>query len=113
MIWIQNGLLIFVLFDSADFPAWQFAPDTYLEGEILPDVGLNPPAGLLIPQRGFGKLWRSDTVLQGRLGWGITPEVAYTTFVQADSVTGTQYILGPSGEIYSLLAGQTRWIRER
>jgi hypothetical protein len=111
MIWVQNGLTIFILFSDGGAPAWLFAPDTYSEGEAL-NIPL-PPAGLFAPERGFGKLWAGDGALQSRLGWGVGGEVPYTALIQADAATGTRYLTGPGAEIYALGMDQSAWERTR
>ena len=40
---------------------------------------LTPPAGLLQPDRGFGKLWREVPEVRDMLGWAVTPEFGYTS----------------------------------
>jgi len=107
MIWVQNGLTIFVLYDDG---AWQFAPDTFSEGENLPLQ--DTPPGLLQPGRGFGKLWLADAPLRERLGWAIDLEVGYTATIQADT-GGTRYLSGAGGEIWVLFEGQRTWQRVR
>lgn len=113
MIWTQSGLSIFVLFTDTLSPAWIVAPDMFREGEPEVDFNLQIPTGLLQPRRGFGKLWRGDSALQERLGWGTSAELGYTASIQSDAVTGIRYISAPNGEIYALAPDQLRWWRER
>jgi hypothetical protein len=110
MIWVQSGQTIFVLYESE---GWLFAPDTYQEGEFLSGDGLFAPSGLLMPQRGFGKLWLNDTVVRTRLGWAVSPEVGYAATIQAEAATGTRYVSGPDGEIYVLANDGGDWQRLR
>ena len=108
---MQSGATIFVIFESAGYPAWLFAPDTYVEGEFITGDGLNPPEGqgLLLPRRGFGKLWANSPNIRQRLGWATAPETGYVASVQADSITGIRYLSGPNGEIFALSDDQTGW----
>lgn len=114
MIWVQTGATIFVLYnDQNRFPAWEFVPDTYVQGEDVTILGQEPPFGRFQPQRGFGKVWRDGLGVRERLGWGTQVEVGYTAFIQADSVSGDRYITGAEGDIYRLLADQRSWVRVR
>lgn len=114
MINLTTAQTIYILYNSTEMPAWIFAIDTYIAGEFSQDANFFPPAGYFQPQRSFGKVWRNNAAMQIRLGWAITPEeVTYTAFFQTDAVTGTLYISGPNGEIFSLRVDQTAWQRER
>jgi serine/threonine-protein kinase len=44
--------------------------------------GETPPAGLLEPVRGFGKVWRSFPDVRGGLGWASTEETAGAATIQ-------------------------------
>ncbi|HVC33684.1 MAG TPA: zf-HC2 domain-containing protein [Chloroflexota bacterium] len=74
----QHGLMIrrddvrqiFVIRDDG---TWFVYPDTYQNGEALPDVGA-APAGLFAPVGGLGKLWREQSGLRQALGWATAPE---------------------------------------
>jgi len=50
--------------------------DTWVAGRDPVTTGLTPPAGLVEPQRDFGKVWREETSLRvrERLGWALGPE---------------------------------------
>lgn len=41
-----------------------------------------PPAGLWLPARGFGKIWTEVDWVRSALGWALTPEQAYTMTLQ-------------------------------
>lgn len=51
-------------------------PDTWTAGTDPVSTGLTPPAGLVEPQRDFGKVWREGTNLhiRQRLGWAMGAE---------------------------------------
>ena len=110
MIWVQSGQTIFVLYES---DGWLFAPDTFEEGEFLSNDGFLPPPGLLMPQRGFGKLWLNDAEVRTRLGWAVSPEVGYAATIQAEATTGRRYVSGPDGEVYLLENDGADWQRLR
>ncbi len=70
MIWRQDTQQIYVLYDDG---RWAAYPDTFGPGD--PErVGLTPPAGLLEPIRGFGKVWRDAPGVRDRIGWQVAPE---------------------------------------
>ncbi len=106
MLWLSDARTIFVLFNDGQSPAWLAAEDTYTEGEAL-NLAEPPPAGLLAPQRGFGKLWGSNRDLQTRLGWATNPEIAY--MAQYQTSERGQYVTNPQGRILGLLDGGARW----
>jgi hypothetical protein len=111
LIWVQNGAVIFALFNDGNWPAWTVTADRYQEGEVLPM--LSAPPGLIQPQRGFGKFWLEDSSAQGRLGWATASENPYSAFIQSDASTGIRYLSGPTGELFALYQDQTRWERLR
>ena len=56
--------------------------DTWQAGDD-PGGGSAPVAGLFLPGRGFGKVWREDQRVRDCLGYALTPaETAYTMSVQ-------------------------------
>jgi hypothetical protein len=48
--------------------------DTWQQGVDPDNGGEQPPVGLLEPQRGFGKVWRSSSEVRNELGWALSPE---------------------------------------
>ena len=60
---------IFVLYN--DGTAQRYT-DTYVDGTPLPPV--TAPAGLLVPQGGFGKLWRENAQVSQKIGYATAPE---------------------------------------
>jgi hypothetical protein len=80
MIYEQSTGSIYVLTFS-DFRFRRF-PDTWVEG-VDPDAGgETPPAGLIEPRRGFGKIWRSNPDVRAALGWAITDEQGASATLQ-------------------------------
>ncbi len=69
MIWLQGP--IYVLYNDGRFQRYE---DTYVAGVDPESGGEVPPAGLIEPVRGFGKVWRSNADVRNGLGWGITQE---------------------------------------
>lgn len=69
MIWLQGP--IYVLYNDGRFQRYD---DTYTAGVDPESGGEIPPAGLVEPVRGFGKVWRSNPDVRAGLGWGTAPE---------------------------------------
>lgn len=116
MVWVEDGWGagqpgIFVLFDDAiTSPRWAFYADTYVEGEELCDAG-DPPAGLLQPERGFGKLWCDEPTISDRLGWATEAEAGYDAALQRDSAPKytTTYLRAADGNVWKLLPERSGW----
>lgn len=52
---------------------WAVYPDTYQDGDALPDPG-PAPAGKVAPVRGLAKVWSGQPGLRQVLGWATAPE---------------------------------------
>ena len=75
MFWREDDRRISALLSTG---YWIEVDDTWREGQADSDPGLVPPAGLLQPVRGFGKVWRE--LLRGpdaAISWAVEPERAY------------------------------------
>lgn len=91
MLWVSRTTfvqekLIYVFFDDGTFQQFD---DTWKDGD--PASGnLTPPAGLIEPVRGFGKVWREGTGarVRERLGWATKAETggngAYQRFQKGE-----------------------------
>lgn len=80
ILWIQPRRQMWVMIDSGQGRGrWMIFDDTYAEGEPESDPSLTPPSGQYQPERGFGKLWRTNTEVKDALGWGVTPEFGYVS----------------------------------
>lgn len=64
--------------------------------------GETPPAGLIEPVRGFGKIWRSFPDVRAGLGWATTGESGGTATVQLFD-RGQMIALAQSGQIVVLI----------
>jgi hypothetical protein len=96
MFWIQPRNQIWVLTQTAPGRGiWTIYPDTFTEGEPESDPNIIAPSGRYQPERGFGKLWRTNNEVREKLGWGTTPEFGY--------VSGYEY--HPGGTIDRLRPG--------
>ena len=112
MIWLGAERVILVLLNTPSSLGWGAYPDGFVEGMPIDDPNLVPPAGMLQPVRGFGLLWRTDSVIRNQIGWAIGQEQGYTGFSQIDNITGTRYVQGPDGIIYVLSGTQGIWWRQ-
>jgi hypothetical protein len=83
MVWVpdESGAQVYVMFPGGQAESWA---DEWVEGQPETDPGIQPPAGLLQPRRGFGAVWRRVTGLRDRLGWALAPESAAQTRVQRE-----------------------------
>jgi len=90
MIWMESltlhdrttGGVIFVFYDTGQFKRYD---DTWTEGQPESDPTIVPPAGVLQPIRGFGKLWRENADIRTTLGWALSTEVGFTGAWQPES----------------------------
>lgn len=90
MIWFSDTYKIWVM--TREDHQIQVFNDTYREGEAQPTA--TAPNGLLVPIRGFGKIWLALGGAESALGWATAPEsgidiaqqpagrVSYTTYLQ-------------------------------
>jgi hypothetical protein len=84
MIWLEEvhgadyvlQRFILVFYDDGTYDYFE---DTWIEGMPESDPAIIPPAGLLQPIRGFGKIWRENTSVRDGLGWATAPEQGFTT----------------------------------
>lgn len=83
MVWVpdESGAQVYVMLPDGKAESWV---DDWAEGQPETDPGIQPPAGLLQPRRGFGAVWRRVTGLRDRLGWALVPESAAETLVQRE-----------------------------
>lgn len=103
MIWLEDvGVLarvILVLYDDGQFAMFD---DTWTEGDPESDPAFVPPAGLLQPIRGFGKLWRENAGVRDKLGWATAGEQGFDTVFQtqiAESIGATAFLRALDGKI--------------
>lgn len=96
MLWIQPRRQIWVMVDSGQGQGkWLIFDDTFTDGEPESDPNLTPPSGKYQPERGFGKLWRTNQEVNDSLGWGVTPEFGYVS----------NYEYHPGGTVDALAPG--------
>ncbi len=77
MIWASGP--IFVLYADGRYQRFD---DTFVAGVDPESGGEVPPAGLIEPVRGFGKVWRTNPDVRGGLGWALAAEAAGNVTMQ-------------------------------
>ena len=82
MLWLEPSQLIYVFFDNYGGQSYRSYDDTFAEGDPETDPNIVPPAGLLQPERGFGKVWRDNAEVRDNLGWATAPETGFDTWRQ-------------------------------
>jgi len=111
MVWVGSQDAIYVLYTDRLFPRWQVFRDFFEEGmvEDSPEYANAPGPGLWQPRRGFGMLWRSNTAVRQRIGWGtIEWEQPFSVQVQTAS-DGVIFLSRPDGVIFSLFPQGNQW----
>lgn len=113
MIWVASQDAIYVLYDSSNLPRWEVFNDTFTEGMIEYDPAFNAgiPPYTWQPRRGFGTLWRGNSVVRQRIGWAVREwEEPYSVQVQT-APDGTIFLQEPRGGIISLSPNGVEWRR--
>lgn len=111
MYWLQPINQIWVATTDKDGKKiWLAFQDTFVDGEQENDPSLTPPADLLQPVRGFGKLWRENKDIQALVGWAKDAEFGYVTryeYRAGGSVNAQNvYVPGKGRHVITLLDGQ-------
>jgi hypothetical protein len=86
MFWREQDGSIFVISNRAiqqgnTTDTWWRLSDVYQEGDVLPE-DVQPPEGLIKPERGFGTVWHNNGFVREALGWATSEEIGYETFWQ-------------------------------
>jgi hypothetical protein len=118
MIRLASTGEIVVLFDDfptsagAQNPAWLRVADPYTEGALVEDPSIEPPPGLVEPERGFGMIWRDTPGVRDRLGWAVGPEQPYTSTQQTTQTPlGEQiFFTDPLDQVITLIPAQQGWL---
>jgi hypothetical protein len=112
MIWLQHDDRIYVFFDDGTYQTFD---DTWVAGQPDNVPGLTPPAGRVMPVRGFGKVWSGDENVRSRLGWALAEERGFATQLQGgwlrccsrlSSVSRPIYLRNSDGRIIRLWPGE-------
>lgn len=111
MFWLEPVNQIWVITqDETGRNAWYVFQDTYEDSLPESDPDLTPPAGLMQPVRGFGKLWRENQAVQDLLGWAVESEFGYFTRYEFQAGgfvdENNQYVPGPGAHFITTLDQQ-------
>ncbi len=79
MFWRGDTAQVYVVFNDL---TWQIYGDSYIEGDPDSDANITPPAGLLQPRRGFGKVWRDNPDVREKIGWALGAEKSVAANLQ-------------------------------
>jgi hypothetical protein len=124
MFWIGADKGIVVLLDAippATAGEYHWFRDDFIEGSQETDPAFVPPRGLLQPKRGFGKLWRANSLVQSGLGWALEPERGFASCTQVGYYPGgnrtTAYFTDQDRSLYEVSTeigsvGRWRAVRE-
>jgi hypothetical protein len=113
MVWVQQQDAVYVLYNDPVLPRWQAFNDQFNEGmaEDDPAFANAPLPGTWQPRRGFGMLWRANSVVRQRIGWAVEQwERPYSVRTQTAS-DGAIFVSEPGGGVFSLIPGGTGWER--
>ncbi len=102
MFWLEDTNQIYALInaDSSLAGTYRIYLDTWTEGMPETDPNLQPPEGLVQPDRNFGHAWRNFN-LKDTLGWGTESAQLYTALIVRDGTT--TIISSPDNRVYQLV----------
>lgn len=111
MYWLQPIDQIWVAtIDDEGKQVWLAFENTFEDGQPEMNPTLTPPANLLQPIRGFGKLWRENANVQALVGWSKATEIGYVTRYEyrAGGTVNAQneYVPGKGRHVITLLDGR-------
>lgn len=107
MIWRSDTRIVWI-FTNDGIVTW-FYPESY---ENQPDnpVTDSPPAGLVKPISGFGRVWGNNAFVQNALGWATAAEQGYSMTLETDSGQIFYYFNLPDGRLVQLSTAQSHWV---
>lgn len=98
MIWREDNRQIYTLYADG---SWTAVDDTWTEDQPAFDPAITAPADRFQPIRGFGKVWRNNRQVRGRVGWALEPERGVNVTVQPFQHGG---VIEVEEEVYALVA---------
>jgi len=105
MLWVEGE--IFALYGGAQ--TFQFYPDTFQAG-VDPDASAEiPPPGLLLPVRGFLKVWANNVPVRGGLGYATLGETGQAATVQRFGGGQMIHLSGRAEVLVLLGQGSGQW----
>jgi hypothetical protein len=87
MLWRVDTSEIYILGHDGRYEIFE---DTWVQGEDFTS-GETAPEGLIVPARGFGKVWAQNERVRNELGWAIGPESSYRMQLQDEVPVYTAY----------------------
>ncbi|MBI4758109.1 MAG: protein kinase [Chloroflexi bacterium] len=106
MYWRKDALKIYVLYNAG---AWAEYTDSYKEGDPEPTITPTPPAGRVVPKRGFGRVWREQLGgAKSALGWATAAEQELSASPVEDFQRGVIFTCGGRGT-FVLFRDNGRW----
>ena len=118
MFWLQPTRQIWVMVVSREGAGdWYVYEDFFEEGDLEFDPNIVPPdEDFKQPIRGFGRLWRDNTLVRQLLGWATTDEFGFVTryeYHPAVQYVDGQYVSAPGQHVlFSLYGEGLRFIEE-
>ena len=104
MVWRGDTQQIVVLYNDGTYQTFN---DTWTSSDPL-DTGETPRPGLILPARGFGKVWAQQPGVRDRIGWATSTEASYNarieTYLIPRDLTAT-YLNLPDGRLLVLEQG--------
>lgn len=112
MIWRSDLGQIIAIYSDGTYERFE---DTYIDDEeiVYPVSEDDVPEGLLMPIRGFAKIWANNDHVRSQLGWAQQAEIGYDATVQrvADGTLGNEfsdeYFIMPNSQLIALYADGT------
>lgn len=100
MLWVNTTPgVIYVFYNTGTFQRFD---DTYDPNVDPEGGGETPPAGLIEPVRGFGKVWRTFTGVRDGLGWALTDESGTSAVIQNFS-SGRMVYVSPRSDTFVII----------
>lgn len=115
MFWLQPTGQIWVLTITGEGHGdWTVYPDEFIDTAPTPAPTFTAVAGLIVPDRGFGKLWREVPAIREQLGYAVTPEFGYVSryaYYAGGTIDASGAYIAGSGYhiLYSLYDEQFRF----
>ncbi len=106
MLWLgTTPSAIYALYNNGTLARYD---DTFVQGVDPDNIGQTPPAGLLAPIRGFGKVWMNNPAVQSGLGWATQNEQGLDVVVQ-EFTQGRMLHIPAQNRIYIFMTTSNTW----
>jgi hypothetical protein len=106
MLWLgTTPSAIYVLYNNGTMARYE---DTFVQGIDPDNIGQTPPANLLAPIRGFGKIWANNPTVQSGLGWATQSEQGLDVVVH-EFTQGRMLYIPSQNRIYIFVTASNTW----